>query len=161
LLVMGGSMGALALNEMAVSLAERLTGWNVVNLYGRSPVACARPNYIGVPFAEHVADYYARADVVLCRSGANTLFELAALNKPTVTVPLPKGTSRGDQAENAAYFSAKYGFAVFEQSSATADALADAVLDALRQAPSSSGVSSPNAAIARYVYEVFRGSRHD
>ena len=159
-LVMGGSMGAMALNRFAVSLAETLTGWNVINLYGRSPVTCARPNYKGLPFTDHIADYYARADVVLCRAGANTLFELAALQKSTVTVPLPKGTSRGDQGQNAAYFAARYGFTVIDQASATPEVLAQAVLSARDAAPSSRlAPSSPNASIARYIYQVFSQGR--
>ena len=47
---------------------------------------------------------YAACDFVLCRGGANTLFEVAALGKPALVVPLPKGNSRGDQIDNARYF---------------------------------------------------------
>ena len=46
---------------------------------------------------------YAAADVVVCRSGAGTMFELVALKKPAVCIPL-EGQTRGDQKENAEYF---------------------------------------------------------
>ena len=157
-LVMGGSMGARTLNEMAVALCRELPTWNVLNLYGNSPIPCARPNYVGVSFTDRIADYYARAEVVVCRAGANTLFELAALTKPTVTIPLPKGTSRGDQEQNAAYFGEKYGFTVLSEAGLTPDTVASAVLDAREGASRHPAFSaSPNARIARYIYDVFAG----
>ena len=157
LLVMGGSMGAVALNRYAAALAERMPQWNVLNLYGKSPVDCASPNYVGVPFADHIADYFARADVVLCRAGANTLFELAALGKPTVTVPLPKGASRGDQVANAAWFAAKCGFDALDQATVNVEVLADAVHTASSRTCQTPAFDSPNARIARYIYDVYRG----
>ena len=48
---------------------------------------------------------YACADYVISRAGSNTVFELLALKKPALLVPLENKRSRGDQAENAAYFS--------------------------------------------------------
>ena len=44
------------------------------------------------------------ADVVITRGGANTIFELLAMNKLHIIVPLGKEASRGDQIENAQYF---------------------------------------------------------
>ena len=46
---------------------------------------------------------YACADLVVCRAGANTVFEILALKKPTLFVPL-QNASRGDQLQNADYF---------------------------------------------------------
>lgn len=179
LLVVGGSMGAAFLNRTAAELAERMTGWNVVNVYGKTPVPCACVNYVGIPFTDRIADYYARCDVVLCRAGANTMFELAALGKPTVAVPLPKGTSRGDQVANAAYFAARYAhITAIPQEKATTETLVKAIEDKAgirgRKRETSWGgglptdeegrsgakpaYASPNAAIARYVYDVFLGS---
>jgi UDP-N-acetylglucosamine--N-acetylmuramyl-(pentapeptide) pyrophosphoryl-undecaprenol N-acetylglucosamine transferase len=42
-------------------------------------------------------DLFALADVVLSRAGANSVFELLALNKPSVLVPLTSASTRGDQ----------------------------------------------------------------
>ena len=50
------------------------------------------------------------ADVVITRGGANTIFELLAMAKLHVIVPLGREASRGDQIENAAYF-VKKGYA--------------------------------------------------
>lgn len=55
-------------------------------------------------------DLFALADIVLSRAGANAVFELLALHKPAVLVPLPLSASRGDQILNARYFEKK-GFA--------------------------------------------------
>lgn len=156
-LVMGGSLGAKVLNEMAVALADAMPHWYVLNLYGRSPIACTRTNYYGVPFADNIADLYARADVVVCRAGANTMFELAALAKPTVAVPLPKGNSRGDQEDNARYFATHHGFCVIPQSDLSVEGLVRAILSAQANVSKGQGtLGTPNARIARYVYEVYR-----
>ena len=48
---------------------------------------------------------YSATDVAVTRGGANTLFELASLAIPALVIPLPKGASRGDQIDNARYFS--------------------------------------------------------
>ena len=53
---------------------------------------------------EELPDLLAACDLVLCRAGANTLWELAALGKPAVLVPLSGQSSRGDQLENARHF---------------------------------------------------------
>jgi UDP-N-acetylglucosamine--N-acetylmuramyl-(pentapeptide) pyrophosphoryl-undecaprenol N-acetylglucosamine transferase len=49
---------------------------------------------------------YACADLALSRSGAGTVFEILALKKPSILVPL-EGQTRGDQVENAKYFQEK------------------------------------------------------
>ena len=49
---------------------------------------------------------YASADIVVSRAGAGTVFEILALKKPALFVPLEKA-SRGDQVENARYFERK------------------------------------------------------
>jgi len=55
---------------------------------------------------------------VLCRAGANTLWELAALGKPSVLVPLSEKASRGDQIENAERFAAQGAAVVVPQGEA-------------------------------------------
>src|SRR5262249_13453541 len=52
-------------------------------------------------------DMLASADVVVSRAGANSLYELVALRKPHVLVPLPRSASRGDQISNAEYASSR------------------------------------------------------
>ena len=158
-LVTGGSMGSMALNEAAVALARLRRDWDVVDLYGKSYVPCALKNFYGVPFASDMADYYARADVVVCRAGANTLFELAALGKRAVVVPLPRGVSRGDQVQNARYFAERYAFDVIEQDALSAEKLSAAIEYALSRESVAREYHNPNARIAQYIYEVYAGKR--
>ncbi len=60
---------------------------------------------------EELPDLFATADFVLSRAGANSIFELLALAKPHILVPLSKQASRGDQILNAESF-AKQGFSL-------------------------------------------------
>ena len=53
---------------------------------------------------EELPDLLAMADIVLSRAGANAVFELLALQKPMLLVPLTAASSRGDQLLNAEYF---------------------------------------------------------
>ena len=53
-----------------------------------------------------MGDFYSASDVVITRGGSNVLFELLALKKPMLIIPLQKG-SRGDQVENAQEFKDK------------------------------------------------------
>ncbi len=128
-LVVGGSSGAKALNELTVAAMPYLQGFNVLLLYGKSPVDYTADNLVAKSYADNIADYYAAADVVVCRSGSNTLFELAALGKRVITIPLPKGNSRGDQEQNAAYFARKYDMTVLEQRLIDGKDLAQAIKD--------------------------------
>ena len=56
-----------------------------------------------ISYTKQIEDFYALADIVLTRGGSNVLFELLALKKPMLIVPLEKG-SRGDQVLNAKVF---------------------------------------------------------
>lgn len=58
-------------------------------------------------FVSDIENYFDLADFVVSRGGANALFELFALKKPSLIIPLSKNESRGDQIENAEYFKNK------------------------------------------------------
>jgi UDP-N-acetylglucosamine--N-acetylmuramyl-(pentapeptide) pyrophosphoryl-undecaprenol N-acetylglucosamine transferase len=62
-------------------------------------VRAGDPPYVVVPYVDRMDLAYAAADLVLCRSGANTVTEVAAVGLPAVFVPLPIGN--GEQARNA------------------------------------------------------------
>jgi UDP-N-acetylmuramate--alanine ligase len=110
LLVTGGSLGALSLNRAVAAQARAVlaTGAEVLHLTGAGKAEEVRAAVRGVPGAEryHVREYLSEmeqalavADLVLCRSGAGTVSELAALGIPAVYVPLPVGN--GEQRLNA------------------------------------------------------------
>ncbi|WP_369408656.1 undecaprenyldiphospho-muramoylpentapeptide beta-N-acetylglucosaminyltransferase, partial [Cellulomonas triticagri] len=110
LLVTGGSLGALSLNRAVAGQAREIlaTGVEVLHLTGTGKAEEVRAAVRGIPGAEryHVREYLSEmeqalavADLVVCRSGAGTVSELAALGIPAVYVPLPVGN--GEQRLNA------------------------------------------------------------
>lgn len=106
LLIIGGSLGAKAINDFInFYLEQLLLKYNILHITGRGKSNNRiLKNYYAVEYADNIEDFFAIADYVISRSGSNTLFELLALNKPTIFIPLPKKESRGDQIENAKYF---------------------------------------------------------
>lgn len=111
LVVTGGSLGAVSVNTAVASVAGDLlaAGVQVLHSTGAGKAEAVRGALAGVTGAEryHVREYVdemqlalACADVVLGRSGAGTVSEIAALGLPAVYVPLPIGN--GEQRLNAA-----------------------------------------------------------
>lgn len=99
LLVLGGSLGAQALNEAlpkAVALLPQSERPIVVHQTGEQHLAAVEAGYASagvtarcVPFLEDVASELAAADFVVCRAGATTLAELAAVGVGAILVPFP------------------------------------------------------------------------
>jgi UDP-N-acetylglucosamine:LPS N-acetylglucosamine transferase len=71
---------------------------------------------------EQLPDVLAAASLVVCRSGANSIFELRAMRKPMILIPLEKG-SRGDQLLNARSFKAQGEAEILLESEASVSAL--------------------------------------
>jgi UDP-N-acetylglucosamine--N-acetylmuramyl-(pentapeptide) pyrophosphoryl-undecaprenol N-acetylglucosamine transferase len=104
LLVTGGSQGARRLNESVAAAAPALAAAGVQVLHVVGPKGEATPVTTGVPyqvlhFVDRMDLAYAAADLVICRSGASSLTEAAAVGLPAVFVPLPIGN--GEQTINA------------------------------------------------------------
>lgn len=131
MLVMGGSLGAQALNEaVAGALGNLLSHFNVVHICGKGKAnETAKTGYKQFEYLDaELPHVMALADIVVSRAGANAVFEFLALKKPALLVPLPKSASRGDQILNAQYFEQR-GFArVAYQETLTAQSLLDDVL---------------------------------
>jgi UDP-N-acetylglucosamine--N-acetylmuramyl-(pentapeptide) pyrophosphoryl-undecaprenol N-acetylglucosamine transferase len=107
LVVIGGSLGAQRLNETfgAASADLRAAGIQVLHASGAgksvdvAPGGPGSPPYVVTPYLDHIAQAYAAADLVVCRSGASTVCEVTAVGLPAVYVPLPVGN--GEQRLNA------------------------------------------------------------
>lgn len=131
LLAMGGSLGAQKLNEMLREiLPELVKTFDIIHLCGKGKLdeAAAREGYKQYEYiTDELPDLFRAADIVLSRAGANAVFELLALNKPAVLVPLPLSASRGDQILNAKYFEKKGYALVVDQDTATPDELKSAI----------------------------------
>ena len=101
LLVLGGSLGAQAINEVMPGMLRAVRGGDrqleIWHQTGEAHVALVRASYGElldetvkvVPFIEDMAAAYSWADLVLCRAGALTVSELAVMGCPSILVPLP------------------------------------------------------------------------
>lgn len=106
LFVFGGSQGARALNQAmtgaAKALAEALPGLEIWHQTGQAELEPTRQGYAAaglseprvrvVPFIKDMSEPYAWCDLVLCRAGATSLAELAAVGCPALLVPFPHAT---------------------------------------------------------------------
>ena len=116
ILVMGGSLGALHVNEAIRSILPRLLErFQIIHLCGKGKVDESFYSTTGYYQFEYIdkelKDLFAAADIVVSRAGANAIFELLTLHKPNLLIPLPAGASRGDQILNANSFK-KQGFSM-------------------------------------------------
>lgn len=112
LVVTGGSLGAVRINERIAALIPEFDarGIQVVHLTGAGKsvlgadgAVLSSENYQQREYLDTMADAYAAADMVICRAGAGTVCEVAATGVPAVFVPLPIGN--GEQKFNAATLS--------------------------------------------------------
>ncbi|MBB6715928.1 undecaprenyldiphospho-muramoylpentapeptide beta-N-acetylglucosaminyltransferase [Clostridium gasigenes] len=116
LLVIGGSLGAKSINdEVRRNIKEILKEFNVIHICGRGNLdkECEKIN--GYRQFEYVKEdlphFLQAADFIISRAGANVIFELLVLRKPTLLIPLSRKISRGDQILNANSFE-KEGFSL-------------------------------------------------
>lgn len=132
LLMMGGSQGARAVNQvLREALPQLLPEFDIVHLCGKGNLESALEDmecYIQKEFVlDELPDVLAACDLVLSRAGANAIMEFLALCKPMLLVPLPLSASRGDQILNAQSF-VRQGFAhVLPQEEMQVDSLVRAI----------------------------------
>jgi len=141
-LVIGGSLGAHALNETVPAAVQQLAAGQSLQLYhqtGSADVATVQAAYAAFgmdarvdAFIEDMAAAYAWADVVICRAGALTVAELAVVGVASILVPFPHATD--DHQTGNARFLADAGAAILlPQATMTADKLAGLLADFLEQ----------------------------
>ena len=155
-LFMGGSLGAKAINDaLSVSLADLTAKYNVLHIGGKGTLPIKSGSYVSVPYAEDIENYFATADVIVSRGGASTLGELTALGKRVLVIPLPKGTSRGDQVLNAAYYLKEGLVSVLPQEALTPNALLEAIAHTItKRPPAPTYDRSTPARLARELHEI-------
>jgi len=137
-LVVGGSLGAAALNEV-VPRAVALLGANerprIVHQAGAKHIDALRENYAAaglqagagvqlVPFIDDMTSAYAKADLVICRSGAMTVSEISAVGVAALFVPFPYAVD-DHQTTNAAFLADNGAALVVQQRDLSAEKLAD------------------------------------
>jgi len=133
LLVVGGSLGAQALNEAvprALALLRREERPQVVHQAGEKHLDALRANYAAagvagelVAFIDDMARRYAESDLVLCRAGATTVAELSAGGVASILVPFPHAVD-DHQSANAAFLAERGAAILLPQPEMTPDRLA-------------------------------------
>jgi len=132
-LVVGGSLGAQAINQavpLALALMSEEVRPNVVHQTGRQHHAAVVQMYqqAGVKadiraFIDDMAESYAAADLVICRSGALTVAELAAAGVASLLIPYPSAVD-DHQTHNARFLSERGAAVLLPQTALTAEKLA-------------------------------------
>jgi UDP-N-acetylglucosamine--N-acetylmuramyl-(pentapeptide) pyrophosphoryl-undecaprenol N-acetylglucosamine transferase len=163
LLVFGGSQGATAINravlESLARLMEAVPSIYIIHQTGERDYPEAQLAYLQArltaevsPFIDDMPDAFARADLVLCRSGASTVAEIAAAGKPAIFVPLP--TAADDhQRHNAATLAAGGAARLLPQAELTPERLVTEIASLLcdraglaRMSEAARGFAHPDAA---------------
>ena len=109
LLIIGGSLGSKVINDsIRENLDNLLIGFNIIHLCGKNNLdktLNGKEGYLQFEYiSNELPDLMAYTDFVVSRAGANAIFELLALKKPHILIPLSAKASRGDQVLNAKSF---------------------------------------------------------
>lgn len=133
-LVIGGSLGSVKVNNAVRSILPRLLDkYQVIHICGKGNLDEALIGTAGYVQYEYVDSplkhLFAAADIMVSRAGANAICEILALRKPNVLIPLSAAASRGDQILNANSF-AKQGFStILEEENLSESTLYEAIHD--------------------------------
>ena len=115
IMVIGGSLGAASINEVVrEALPDLLEKVYVAHICGKGKTDPSLDGVAGYKQFEYVSDtlpdLFAASDLIISRAGANVIYEIVALKKPSILIPLGTDASRGDQILNANSFKRR-GFA--------------------------------------------------
>lgn len=147
LLIMGGSLGATALNSLVIELLSTLRDTHIIITH-----QCGEKDYIRVkeaykshgfteekinsmlfPFIENMAQIYAKTDLALCRAGASTIAELTTIGIPAIFIPFPYAI-HNHQTKNASILVEANAAYIFQEHTLHADIIKKCIL-ALLQNP--------------------------
>ena len=141
LLVVGGSLGAQALNDIVPRALALIPAENrpvVTHQSGATQIDTLRANYqaAGVqaeltPFIDDTASAFAAADIIVCRAGASTVTEIAAVGAAAIFVPFPFAVDN-HQTTNARFLVNAGGGWLVQQSDLTPEGLAKMLLNSER-----------------------------
>ncbi|WP_428002502.1 undecaprenyldiphospho-muramoylpentapeptide beta-N-acetylglucosaminyltransferase [Acidovorax sp.] len=133
LLVVGGSLGARALNEIVPQALALIPAENrpvVTHQSGATQIDALRAHYAAAgveaeltPFIDDTASAFAQADIIVCRAGASTVTEIAAVGAAALFVPFPSAVD-DHQTTNARFLVANEGGWLVPQLELTAQGLA-------------------------------------
>lgn len=165
LMIMCGSQGAVAVNDAVDAIAKKLCKtYHLVHLRGKNNLNLDLDSIDGYTQFEFVDEdlkhLFAITDIILSRAGANAIFELLALNIPSLLVPLPKSSSRGDQILNADHFEKNGWSKILYQEDLTPETLYSGINDlynsrnTMRAILQKSHANEANEKILKTIYSV-------
>ena len=134
IMIIGGSLGSASINEaVREALPQLLKKVYVAHICGKDKTDPDLNDVAGYRQFEYVSDtlpdLFAAADLIVSRAGANVIYEIVALKKPSILIPLGTDASRGDQILNAKSFKRR-GFAeVLFEDHLTKDALYNDIIE--------------------------------
>lgn len=137
-LIMGGSQGATRINQVLEdSLKDLLTRYRLIHITGQGKKnSLSGDGYFQIEYvSDELKDFFAITNFVVCRAGANSIFEMLALKKPMLLIPL-EIASRGDQVQNAKEFASKNWALVLRETELTPATLSKGLKDLESQASS-------------------------
>jgi UDP-N-acetylglucosamine--N-acetylmuramyl-(pentapeptide) pyrophosphoryl-undecaprenol N-acetylglucosamine transferase len=163
LLVFGGSQGAHAINQAMTgalaALHASIPGFHIIHQTGERDYKDAQAAYLAagvsaevLPFIDDMPGAFARADLLLCRSGASTVAEITAAGKPAIFVPFPRAADDHQKRNALALEQAGAGVLLEEKalnSVRLAETIAALMKDRARlenMAAAATALSHPNAA---------------
>jgi UDP-N-acetylglucosamine--N-acetylmuramyl-(pentapeptide) pyrophosphoryl-undecaprenol N-acetylglucosamine transferase len=178
LLVFGGSQGAHAINEAVVHalpmLREELPDLRIIHQTGERDLAETQSAYQRAhmdaevsAFIQDMPSYFSRADLVVCRSGASTVGEIAAAGKPAIFVPFPRAAD-DHQKVNAQALERAGAAVLLEEEQLTGTSLAETVSTLFKDpaklkqmGASSRALAHPKAAedVAKMAAELAAGEK--
>lgn len=142
LLIIGGSLGAVRLNELMPEAISKITQEQrpeIIHQTGIKNFDQAKDSYQKFnvdarvePFIEDMAQVYSWADLIICRSGAMTVFEIAAVGVASVLIPYPYAVD-DHQTSNARYLADAGAALLIQQSEISSDWLCETITQLTQQ----------------------------
>ncbi len=137
LLIIGGSLGSQSINrQIRGILNQLLQSFQIIHICGKGKIEASLQGlkgYCQLEYADaELADLFAAATVVISRAGANSLYELLALAKPHILIPLSAKVSRGDQIQNSQHFKKSGISVVIQEEGLTGETLVQALKDVMQ-----------------------------
>lgn len=157
IMVVGGSLGSVAVNEAVRGvLPELLKTFQVIHLCGKGKLDESLKDMDGYAQFEYIKeelkDLFALTDIVISRAGANAICELLALHKPNLLIPLSVNASRGDQILNARSFERQGYSVVLEEEALNKEELLNSIMslyknrtsyiDAMKNSPQQNSIDT-------------------
>jgi len=158
LLVFGGSQGAHAINETVINslaaLIEQVPGIHIIHQTGERDYNDALAAYLNAgaraevfPFIEDMPEMFARADLLVCRSGASTVAEVTAAGKPAIFVPFPHAAD-DHQVRNAEALERARAAVLIAEKDLTSERLVGAVRELLGDPARLAGMAAASRKLA-------------